>query len=268
MPKILHFEDDKVLSDMFAIKFKQVGFEYVNYESPTDNPVDLIKKENPDLIIMDIIMPIMNGFTATKLIMADRSINTIPIIGLTNMNQDTDVNKGLGLGMKDYMIKASFTPSQMIQKIGKILNIEVKIEEVHFPPIKPNYSIPSIQDDSPHEKKEPDHKKLYITLSIIAVIILAAILPPFMMPKVKSGIVISDKVRNEILLAVDTHFDHPAERLLVLRYQITEKSEWRGADRYFVSGITIFGIKFNMADVYVDGGIINIPSLENDIITN
>ncbi|MFA6098316.1 MAG: hypothetical protein WCV50_01245 [Patescibacteria group bacterium] len=110
------------------------------------------------------------------------------------------------------------------------------------------------------------HKKLYITLGIIAVIVLAAVMMPLVMPSVKSGISIPESTARDILQAVDTHFDHPIERIAVLRYQIAEQSTWNGSDRYFVDGLTIFGIRFNRADVYMDGGIITMPSLENDLI--
>ncbi|MFA6272457.1 MAG: response regulator [Patescibacteria group bacterium] len=270
MPKILHFEDDKFLTGMYAIKFKKVGFEYVNYENPTKDPASIVKNEKPDLIIMDVIMPIMDGFEATKLIMADEAINTIPIIGFTSLSQELDVKRGMELGMKEYLVKAKFTPTQVVQKIGKMLDVDVKTEGINFPPIKPNYPRPSIQDDLLHQKKIHGYKKLYITLSIIAIIVLSAMLPPLLMPKVKSGIAISDELRDEILLAVDTHFDHPIERMAVLRYQITEMEDWQGEyhNRYIVEGRTIYGIIFNRVDAYQNGGIITVPTLENDLIIN
>jgi len=253
---------------MYSIKFKQVGFEYVNYESPTDNPVELIKKENPDLILMDINMPVMDGFKATELLMADETTKNIPIIGFTNLSQEVDVNRGMELGMKDYIIKASFTPTQVIQKIGKILGVEVKIEEMHFPPIEPSYPRPSVQDDLSHEKKDKSYKKFYITLGIIIVIVLSAILPPLLTPKVKSDIDIPKETANEILQSVKTHFDHPMERLIVLRYQITKVEDWQGGyhNRYIVEGRTIFGLLFNRVDAYQNGSVITIPTLENDLI--
>lgn len=52
MPKILHFEDDSFLANMYRVKFTLEGFEYINYECPSKDPVKLVKKENPDLIIM------------------------------------------------------------------------------------------------------------------------------------------------------------------------------------------------------------------------
>lgn len=110
------------------------------------------------------------------------------------------------------------------------------------------------------------HKKIYITFGTIAVIILAAVVPPLVVSSVKSGVSIPETTAQDILQAVETHFDHPIERIVVLRYQIAEQGTWRGADRYFVDGLTIFGIRFNRADVYMDGGIITIPSLENDFI--
>lgn len=126
---------------------------------------------------------------------------------------------------------------------------------------------------SPHLAKKPSnklttmpHKKFYITLGILVVVLLAAVVPPLVMPSVSGGVDISSEAADTLLLDVHTHFDNPIERIAVLKYQITDKYQWRESDVYTVVGRTVFGIKFNRADAYMDGGLFTIPSLENDVI--
>ncbi|MFA5134504.1 MAG: hypothetical protein WC505_01815 [Patescibacteria group bacterium] len=110
------------------------------------------------------------------------------------------------------------------------------------------------------------HKKLSITFIVILLVFAAAIAPMAIVRPVKKAVDVPDGTAREILHAVRTHFDHPAERMLVWRYQITEKGEWQGSDYYIVVGRTFFGIPLRKSAVYREGGIITIPSLEHDLI--
>lgn len=119
--KILHFEDDGFLSEMYGDKFQKEGFSYVNYNSPSKNPVEIVLKEKPDLIIMDIIMPVMDGFTAAEILKSRAETKRLPIFGLCNMSQKEDVAKAVSLGMIDYFIKQHFIPSEIVYKIKEYL---------------------------------------------------------------------------------------------------------------------------------------------------
>lgn len=123
MPKILHFEDDTFLRGMYETKFKMLGFEYIGFDSPTKDPVSIVASEKPDLIIMDIIMPISDGFTATRQIKADPSTKEIPILGLCNLGQRADIQKALDLGMTDYLVTAAHMPGDVVNKVRQILKI-------------------------------------------------------------------------------------------------------------------------------------------------
>ena len=121
--KILHFEDERMLRDMYGTKFQMLGFEFAGYESPTKNPVKLVLKEKPDLIIMDIIMPVMDGYTATKILKDDKRTAQIPIVGLCNMGQKEDIQKALDLGMADYLVTAEHMPNDVVERVKKILKL-------------------------------------------------------------------------------------------------------------------------------------------------
>lgn len=115
--KIMYFEDDASHSGLYGTKLKIEGFEVTVYESPTSDPVGAVIKERPDLIMMDLIMPVMDGFDAIKLLKQDERTKNIPIIILSNLGQRDEVEKGLALGAADYFVKVHYTPNDLIEKI-------------------------------------------------------------------------------------------------------------------------------------------------------
>jgi len=124
--KVLHFEDDKILGELYKIKFIEAGFsEYKHYLNPprtNKGLINLVIKEKPDLIVMDIIMPRMDGFEATKILKSNNVTKDIPIFGLCNMSQKEDIEKAIALGMTDYFICSRLTPSEIGTILKKFLN--------------------------------------------------------------------------------------------------------------------------------------------------
>jgi DNA-binding response OmpR family regulator len=118
--KVLLVEDDKMIIDMYTLKFTQEGYEVVQAENGKDG-LEAAKKNPPDIILLDIILPQMDGFTVLKSLKADPKTKNIPVVLLTNLGQDGDVKKGLELGAVDYLIKANFTPSQVVDKVKSVL---------------------------------------------------------------------------------------------------------------------------------------------------
>ena len=123
MPKILIFEDDKFLTDMYAVKFHEAGFEVAVYSTPSSDPVQIVLKEKPDIISMDVIMPDMDGFEATMLIKADPRTRDIPLYFLTTLGQQQDIDRGLQLGATEYLVKATLTPSEVVERVVAILRL-------------------------------------------------------------------------------------------------------------------------------------------------
>ena len=76
---------------------------------------------NPDLILLDIILPKKDGFEVLKALKSDASLKKIPVILLTNLSQKDEVQKGLDLGANDYLIKAHFMPSEVVKKIKRTI---------------------------------------------------------------------------------------------------------------------------------------------------
>ncbi len=119
--KILIVDDDPFILEMYALKFKEQGFQIV---TATDGKMALsqIEKEMPDIVLLDVVMPKMDGFDVMKKI-AEISSRPFKILFLTNFGQKEDVEKGLQLGADGYIIKAHFTPSEVVTKVKQVLNI-------------------------------------------------------------------------------------------------------------------------------------------------
>lgn len=121
-------EDDKYLADIYATKLKLEGF---NVEIANDGEagVKAVKKLIPDLILLDIMMPVMDGFSVLHEIKTDEKTKDITVIMLTNLNSPEDVKKGLELGAADYMVKAHFVPADIVTKVRNILNISSNLKK-------------------------------------------------------------------------------------------------------------------------------------------
>ncbi|MFC1629992.1 PleD family two-component system response regulator [Patescibacteria group bacterium] len=121
MPKnILVIEDDKFLRELIAQKLLKEEYK-VSEAVDGEEGIKKIKEEKPDMILLDLILPGIDGFEVLSKMREDASISSIPVIILSNLGQKEDVEKGLKLGAKDYLIKAHFTPGDIIEKIKKIL---------------------------------------------------------------------------------------------------------------------------------------------------
>jgi DNA-binding response OmpR family regulator len=120
MKKILLIEDEKMLKEMYTLKFSQEGFEVISVISAEEG-LELAKKEKPDLIILDILLPRKNGVFFLKEKNKDPEISQIPIVALSNYDHPETRKEALELGIKDYLIKTDYTPKEIVKKIKKYL---------------------------------------------------------------------------------------------------------------------------------------------------
>jgi len=118
---ILLVEDDAFLANIYKTKFEMEGFNVVVAEHG-EAGLETARTKAPDLILLDILLPKMDGFTVLKKLKEDEKTAGIPVILLTNLGQKDDVDKGLELGAADYLIKAHFKPSETVAKVRKILD--------------------------------------------------------------------------------------------------------------------------------------------------
>ena len=119
--KILLVEDDPFLLDMYSTKFKDVGFNIVIAQDG-EMAITKAKEEVPDLVLLDVVLPKKDGFEVLKTLKSDSATAGIPVILLTNLGLDSDVKRGLELGAQSYIIKAHFTPTEVVAKVKEVLN--------------------------------------------------------------------------------------------------------------------------------------------------
>ncbi|NCD01027.1 response regulator [bacterium] len=119
--KIILVEDDLFLAKMYEKKFSQEGFSLKIFAS-AEPAIKEIKKDKPDLVLLDILLPgKLNGFAILKNIKEDDSTKNIPVVMLSNFSGGEEVKKAKDLGADDYIIKIELTPSEVIEKIKKML---------------------------------------------------------------------------------------------------------------------------------------------------
>ncbi|MFA5318007.1 MAG: response regulator [Patescibacteria group bacterium] len=118
--KILIVEDDSFLLNMYADKFRAEDFEVFIAEDGLRG-VKLAKEELPDIMLLDIMLPKMDGFEVLEKLKADAKTKNIPIILLTNLSQKEEVKRGLDLGAKDFLIKAHFMPNEVVDKVKEVV---------------------------------------------------------------------------------------------------------------------------------------------------
>lgn len=117
---ILIIEDDKFLRELISQKLNKENYKVVEAVDGEEG-IKKVKEEKPDLILLDLILPGIDGFEVLSKVKEDPSLNQIPVIVLSNLGQRDDVEKGLKLGAVDYLIKAHFTPGEIIEKIKSAL---------------------------------------------------------------------------------------------------------------------------------------------------
>ncbi len=123
MRKILVVEDDIFLRKVISRKLFKSGYLPVEAADGEKGFEDL-KKEKPDLVLLDLVLPEMTGFEFLAKIKKDASFSKIPVIILSNLGDKKSIDRGKEMGAVDYLIKAHFTPGEIIDKIKTILGSE------------------------------------------------------------------------------------------------------------------------------------------------
>jgi DNA-binding response OmpR family regulator len=118
--KILIIEDDKFVRELVSQKLTEEKFE-VSVAKDGEEGVKKAESEKPDLILLDLILPGIDGFEVLSRIKENSGIEKIPIIVLSNLGEKADVDRGIKLGANDYLIKAHFTPKEIVEKVRSIL---------------------------------------------------------------------------------------------------------------------------------------------------
>lgn len=117
---ILLVEDDPFIADIYLTKFKESGFE-VEVAEDGQTALAKIKTKRPDLLLLDIVLPNIDGWELLRKVKQDEKLKDIKIIILSNLEQKPEIEKGLKLGADKYLIKAHHTPSDVIAIVERTL---------------------------------------------------------------------------------------------------------------------------------------------------
>jgi DNA-binding response OmpR family regulator len=121
MTKVIVVEDDPMISEIYERKFLESGFE-VHTASSGDQVLGLVKKEKADLILLDLIMPKMDGFEVISKVRNGQYDKDIKIIVFSNLSQKEDREKAMKLGANGFIAKSDFTPSGLIAEVKRQIN--------------------------------------------------------------------------------------------------------------------------------------------------
>lgn len=120
MTKIAIIEDDPVISQMYRMKFESEGFE-VQLANNGNRGVALVEAFSPDIILLDLQMPEMNGVDALKIIRDNDWGKNTPVIVLTNLGAEESPDELKSLGVLSYIVKADLTPRQVVERVKDAL---------------------------------------------------------------------------------------------------------------------------------------------------
>jgi len=122
MTKIAIIEDDPVIRQMYLMKFEAAHFEVSVAENGQEG-VALVERFRPDIILLDLTMPVMNGDEALAKIRQTETGRDVPVMILTNLGEEEAPKSLHKLGIASYIVKADLTPRQVVDRVKKVLNL-------------------------------------------------------------------------------------------------------------------------------------------------
>lgn len=120
MKKVLLIEDDPFLSVLLGNRLKKEGMEVIVVKSGAE-AIQTLKSQKPDLVLLDIILPEKSGFEVMEEIKADPQVPEVPIIIISNLGQEADIERGTELGAVEYIIKARTPIDELVKRVKDFL---------------------------------------------------------------------------------------------------------------------------------------------------
>lgn len=121
---ILIGEDEKNIQKMYQIAFEQAGYKIITADNGQE-VIDKAKEEDPDILLLDINMPVKDGFEVLRDISEDPSLyqvfSQVPILVLSNYSNPQDIEYCMKKGAQDFLVKSDWTPKAIVQKIANYL---------------------------------------------------------------------------------------------------------------------------------------------------
>lgn len=119
--KLLVADDEQFISTAYSDGLQRAGFTVLVTHDGAE-ALEKIKSERPDLVLLDLIMPKMDGFEVLKKVKADPQVKATPIVILTNLSQETDVDEVKKLGAVDFVVKSDISLQDLIAKVSNLLS--------------------------------------------------------------------------------------------------------------------------------------------------
>ena len=120
MAKILIVEDDSMLIEIYQKKFSDDGYEVVTATTGAE-VLKKIKNENPELVLLDLVLPEEDGFHVLEKIKKDSHTKNIKVIIFSNLSQQEDQSRAAKLGAEGFLTKSDYTPTEMVEEVQKVL---------------------------------------------------------------------------------------------------------------------------------------------------
>ncbi len=121
--KILVVDDEKMFQDIYKVKLLSEGFQ-VKRASNGAEAIKLLMEEPPDIVLLDLSMPVMDGFKVLQMIKADAKLSSIHVIVLSSRENPDDIEKALNLGADGYLIKSKTKPNEVVKKLKEAAGLE------------------------------------------------------------------------------------------------------------------------------------------------
>jgi len=120
--RILLIEDDLFFQKFYAVKLAEVGYT-TDLASNGEEGLAKARQQKPDLILLDLIMPVMDGFKVLEELAKDENLKTVPVMVFSTLGQEQDMQRAKSLGAKDYMNKTFFDFDNLKTKIETLINL-------------------------------------------------------------------------------------------------------------------------------------------------
>ncbi len=143
--KILLVEDSKVIQQMYRSKLVLEQFTVLTADNGME-AIKILSQEKPDIVLLDLMMPVMDGYKVLQVVKADPKLSDIPVLVFSAKGQPEEVERALNMGAAGYVVKATTKPVEVIEQIKKILGQKPRLREVaHY--------ILEVKEDSNDAKK-------------------------------------------------------------------------------------------------------------------
>lgn len=123
MKNILIVEDEETLANIMESKLKKAGYS-VRVAGNGQEGLRMIEKETPDLLLLDIMLPVVNGYQILEELHKKNILPKLPVIVISNSGQQVEIDKILGYGVRDYLVKINFSPEEVLEKVEQVFSGE------------------------------------------------------------------------------------------------------------------------------------------------